>query len=96
MKINMGGSSAAGGKSAEASAPGAGPRPGPGKVAADFAGIKAHGSEHAGHGTDAAAHGMNAKAFAAGNDVHFANAGNLNTTAHEAAHVVQQKGGVPR
>ncbi|MCC6661440.1 MAG: DUF4157 domain-containing protein [Phycisphaerales bacterium] len=92
MKLDRSGAAAAGGKSAEASAPAASPRPGPGKVAADFAGIKAHGTEHAGHGANAAAHGMNAKAFAAGNDAHFAKAGNLNTMAHEAAHVAQQGG----
>lgn len=48
--------------------------------------------------TDAAAaagaRGMEAKAFATGNHVAFASAPDLRTAAHEAAHVVQQRGGV--
>ena len=49
------------------------------------------------HVDDAAAEGsaaMGARAYATGNHVAFAGAPDLHTAAHEAAHVVQQRGGV--
>jgi len=49
---------------------------------------------HTGPEAAAAASGMGARAFAAGRDVAFAGAPDLRTSAHEAAHVVQQRDGV--
>jgi hypothetical protein len=56
----------------------------------DVSGVRAHtGSEAA-----AANQQMGATAYAKGNDVAFGGAPDLHTTAHEAAHVVQQRAGV--
>jgi hypothetical protein len=56
----------------------------------DVSGIRAHvGGEAA-----TASRAIGAEAYATGNDVAFAGAPSLHTTAHEAAHVVQQRGGV--
>jgi Effector protein/Domain of unknown function (DUF4157) len=49
---------------------------------------------HVGGETAAACHDMGASAFASGNHVAFAEAPDLHTAAHEAAHVVQQARGV--
>ncbi|HET9626852.1 MAG TPA: DUF4157 domain-containing protein [Kofleriaceae bacterium] len=56
----------------------------------DISSIQAH------TGSDAAAavEGMGAKAYATGNHVVLGAANDLHTAAHEAAHVVQQRGGV--
>ncbi len=56
----------------------------------DVTGVQAH------VGGDAAitAHAMGASAYASGNQVGFASSPDLETAAHEAAHVVQQRGGV--
>lgn len=56
----------------------------------DVSGIQAHTGGEAEH----ASREMGAQAFATGNDVAFAQAPDLHTAAHEAAHVVQQRGGV--
>jgi len=56
----------------------------------DIGDIQAHTDESAAAGAGA----MGAQAFAAGNHVAFAGTPDLHTAAHEAAHVVQQKGGV--
>ena len=56
----------------------------------DVRGIEAHSDGAAREGAAA----MGAQAFAAGNHVAFADAPSLHTAAHEAAHVVQQRGGV--
>ncbi|HEX7840810.1 MAG TPA: DUF4157 domain-containing protein, partial [Kofleriaceae bacterium] len=56
----------------------------------DVSGIAAHTDDNA----VAGAHAMGASAFATGNHVAFAGAPSLHTAAHEAAHVVQQRGGV--
>jgi len=56
----------------------------------DISGVHAHLDEHAAEATER----MGATAFASGNDVGFAGAPDLHTAAHEAAHVVQQRGGV--
>lgn len=56
----------------------------------DVSGIKAHQDGAAAEACDA----MGARAFATGSDVAFRGTPDLHTTAHEAAHVVQQKGGV--
>jgi len=56
----------------------------------DVRGIKAHvGGEAA-----TASRAIGAEAYATGNNVAFASAPSLHTAAHEAAHVVQQRGGV--
>lgn len=56
----------------------------------DVSGVTAHtGSE-----ARVAAKAMNAEAFAVGEHVAFGGAPSLHTAAHEAAHVVQQRGGV--
>lgn len=56
----------------------------------DVSGIQAHvGGNAAG-----AAHEIGATAYATGNQVAFASTPDLHTAAHEAAHVVQQRGGV--
>jgi hypothetical protein len=56
----------------------------------DISGVQAHvGSEAA-----ASAHQMGARAYATGDHVVFDGAPDLHTAAHEAAHVVQQRGGV--
>ena len=51
-------------------------------------------SAHTGPDATAASKAMGASAFATGNDVAFAGSPDLHTTAHEAAHVVQQRSGV--
>ncbi len=56
----------------------------------DVSGVKAHTDDKAA----AAAGAMGAEAYATGNDVAFAGEPSLHTAAHEAAHTVQQKGGV--
>jgi hypothetical protein len=56
----------------------------------DVTGVKAHTGSAAGE----AASSMGAEAFATGNNVAFAASPSLHTAAHEAAHVVQQRGGV--
>ncbi len=56
----------------------------------DVSGVKAHvGGEAA-----KASEGIGAQAYAMGNDVAFAGSPDKHTAAHEAAHVVQQRGGV--
>ncbi len=49
---------------------------------------------HTGGAATAACEAMGATAYATGSDVAFAGAPDLHTAAHEAAHVVQQRGGV--
>jgi hypothetical protein len=49
---------------------------------------------HAGPEAAASAHAMGAEAYAAGNHVVLGGRTDLHTVAHEAAHVVQQRGGV--
>ena len=49
---------------------------------------------HQGPAATAAARELGANAYAVGNSVAFAGTSDLHTTAHEAAHVVQQRGGV--
>jgi hypothetical protein len=56
----------------------------------DIGGIVAHTDADAARGAGA----MGAEAFATGSHVAFAGAPDLHTAAHEAAHVVQQRGGV--
>jgi len=56
----------------------------------DISGVKAHTDDKA----SAAAGAMGAEAYATGDRVAFAGAPSLHTAAHEAAHTVQQKGGV--
>lgn len=56
----------------------------------DVRGVQAHAGEEA----TEAAQAMGADAFATGTHVAFAGTPNLHTAAHEAAHVVQQRGGV--
>jgi hypothetical protein len=56
----------------------------------DVSGVQAHTDAAAAAGTKA----MGAEAFASGNHVAFGGAPSLFTAAHEAAHVVQQRGGV--
>jgi hypothetical protein len=56
----------------------------------DVGGIRAHVGGRAAQGAEA----MGAHAFAVGDHVAFAGAPDLHTAAHEAAHVVQQRGGV--
>jgi len=56
----------------------------------DVGGITAH----QGAGATAAAEDIGARAYAVGDHVAFAGAPDLHTTAHEAAHVVQQRAGV--
>jgi hypothetical protein len=56
----------------------------------DVSGIRAH----VGGPATAASEAMGASAYATGNAVAFAQAPDLHTAAHEAAHVVQQRGGV--
>ena len=56
----------------------------------DVGAVQAHTDGNAAEGARA----MGAEAFATGNDVAFAGAPDLHTAAHEAAHVVQQRGGV--
>jgi hypothetical protein len=51
-------------------------------------------SAHTDDAAAAAARGMGAEAFATGNQIAFAGDPSLHTAAHEAAHVVQQRGGV--
>lgn len=53
-----------------------------------------HIRAHQGVQAQAAARQLGASAYATGADVAFASAPNLHTAAHEAAHVVQQQGGV--
>ncbi len=56
----------------------------------DVSGVAAH----QGAAASEAAGALGAKAYAFGNSVAFASAPDLHTAAHEAAHVVQQRGGV--
>ncbi len=56
----------------------------------DVSGIRAH----VGGPAAVAAGRMGAEAYASGSDVAFARAPDLHTSAHEAAHIVQQRGGV--
>jgi hypothetical protein len=56
----------------------------------DISGIKAH----VGGDATASAREMGAKAYATGNHVVLGDGADLHTVAHEAAHVVQQRGGV--
>jgi hypothetical protein len=49
---------------------------------------------HVGGPAAAASHAIGAEAYATGNHVAFVSAPSLHTAAHEAAHVVQQRGGV--
>ncbi len=56
----------------------------------DVSGVKAH----VGGVATAASQAMGARAYASGDRVAFAGAPDLHTSAHEAAHVVQQRGGV--
>lgn len=57
----------------------------------DISGVRGHTGPAAAHATSA----MGAEAYATGNDVAFGSgAPSLHTAAHEAAHVVQQRGGV--
>jgi hypothetical protein len=56
----------------------------------DVTGVRTHDDEAAA----ASAGAIGATAYATGNDVAFAGAPDLHTAAHEAAHVVQQRGGV--
>ena len=51
-------------------------------------------SAHVGGAAAAASESMGAEAYAAGNHAAFRSAPDLHTAAHEAAHVVQQRGGV--
>ncbi len=51
-------------------------------------------SAHVGGPAEQACHDMGAQAYASGTSVAFARAPDLHTAAHEAAHVVQQRGGV--
>jgi len=56
----------------------------------DISGVQAH----VGGGAATASRAIGAEAYATGNHVAFAGAPSLHTAAHEAAHVVQQRGGV--
>src|SRR5262249_22256817 len=56
----------------------------------DIGGIRAH----VGGPAEEATRAMGAEAYATGEHVSFAGAPSLHTAAHEAAHVVQQRGGV--
>jgi len=56
----------------------------------DVSGIKAH----VGGAAKEASESMGAQAYATGNDVAFRESPDLHTAAHEAAHIVQQRGGV--
>ncbi len=56
----------------------------------DVSGVKAHVGGTAAEGSAA----MGARAYAAGNQIAFAASPDLHLAAHEAAHVVQQRGGV--
>ncbi|MCG8420469.1 MAG: DUF4157 domain-containing protein [Proteobacteria bacterium] len=56
----------------------------------DVSGVVAH----IGGAAEAACESMGAAAYATGHNVAFASAPDLHTAAHEAAHVVQQRGGV--
>ncbi|HEX8108464.1 MAG TPA: DUF4157 domain-containing protein [Kofleriaceae bacterium] len=56
----------------------------------DVAGVVAHTDDRAAQGARA----MGASAFTMGNHVAFAGLPSLHTAAHEAAHVVQQRGGI--
>lgn len=56
----------------------------------DVGGVQAHTDDAAAEASEA----MGARAFAVGNSVAFGGAPDLHTAAHEAAHVVQQRGGV--
>ena len=56
----------------------------------DVSGVQAH----VGGAAATASHAIGAEAYATGNHVAFATAPTLHTAAHEAAHVVQQRGGV--
>ncbi len=53
-----------------------------------------HVRAHTGRAATEAARAMGAEAYATGDQVAFAGAPSLHTAAHEAAHVIQQRGGV--
>lgn len=61
-----------------------------GRHAAALDGVQAH----VGGKAEAAARALGAQAYATGSSVAFGSSPDLHTAAHEAAHVVQQKGGV--
>ena len=56
----------------------------------DVSGVQAHAGPEAGASADA----MGAQAYATGNHVVLGGGTDVHTVAHEAAHVVQQRGGV--
>lgn len=56
----------------------------------DISSIRAHGGTEAAEANE----GMGSIAYATGQDISFGSAPDLHTAAHEAAHVVQQRGGV--
>jgi hypothetical protein len=56
----------------------------------DVSGIESH----VGGGAEAASRALGAEAYTLGNHVAFSRAPRLHTAAHEAAHVIQQRGGV--
>jgi hypothetical protein len=56
----------------------------------DVSAVRAHVGGHAGQAADV----LGADAFATGDDIAFRRSPDLHTAAHEAAHVVQQRGGV--
>jgi len=56
----------------------------------DVSGVQAH----TGSAAQAASAAMGAEAYASGNSVAFGGSPSLHTAAHEAAHIVQQRGGV--
>ena len=56
----------------------------------DVSGVQAHTDSAA----QSASEAMGAQAYASGNSVAFGGTPSLHTAAHEAAHIVQQRGGV--
>jgi len=76
-------------------ASGGGQLPHLGAIQASFGHHEVSGvTAHQGPAAEAASDQLGAKAFATGNAVAFREAPDLHTAAHEAAHVVQQRGGV--
>ncbi|MGB0590267.1 MAG: eCIS core domain-containing protein [Myxococcota bacterium] len=74
---------------------GGGALPHAGAIQAAFGGHDVSGiSAHVGGRAAEANAAMGASAYASGNDVAFASQPDLHTAAHEAAHIVQQRGGV--
>lgn len=97
MKAEPGGAEAEGMHeiAARGTAGGGGPLPHGERIQAafgrhDISGVRAH----VGGAAEQAAMLMNAQAYATGQEVAFARQPDLHTAAHEAAHVVQQRGGV--